>query len=139
VIGEWCNLGADTNTSNLKNNYDSVKLWSYAKNGFENTGLMFCGLMMGDYSKCGINTMFNTGTGTGVSANIFGDGYPRNFIPSFAWGGTAGFTTFQLNKVLETAGKAMARRNVVLGEWDKKILAEVFDRTTGERTWEKKS
>ncbi|MFM8744633.1 MAG: putative sugar nucleotidyl transferase, partial [Cytophagales bacterium] len=90
VIGEWCNFGADSNTSNLKNNYENVKLWSYAKNGFVDTGLMFCGLMMADHSKCGINTMFNTGTVTGVSANIFGDGFPRNIIPSFAWGGAAG-------------------------------------------------
>ena len=137
VIGEWCNLGADTNTSNLKNNYDSVKLWSYGKKGFQNTGLTFCGLMMGDHSKCGINTMFNTGTVTGVSANIFGAGYPRNFIPSFAWGGTAGFSTFQLARAFETAEKAMERRNVKLGEVDKKILKAVFEMTAAERTWER--
>lgn len=138
VIGEWCNLGADTNTSNLKNNYDPVKLWSYKKKGFQDTGLTFCGLMMGDYSKCGINTMFNTGTVTGVSANIYGAGYPRNFIPSFAWGGTAGFSTFQLAKVFETAAKAMERRNVVLSEDDKKILSAVFELTASERVWETK-
>lgn len=137
VIGEWCNLGADTNTSNLKNNYENVKIWSYRKGGFQNTGLMFCGLMMGDHSKCGINTMFNTGTVTGVSANIFGDGYPRTFIPSFAWGGAAGFSTFQLEKAFETAGKAMDRRHVVLGAADKKILETVFGRTAAERVWEK--
>ena len=139
VIGEWCNLGADTNTSNLKNNYEHVKIWNYRKGGFQNTGLMFCGLMMGDHSKCGINTMFNTGTVTGVSANIFGDGYPRTFIPSFAWGGAAGFSTFMLNKVFETAGRAMERRHVTLTEVDKKILTTLFEHTAAERVWEKKS
>ena len=139
VLGEWCNLGADTNTSNLKNNYDFVKLWNYPKQGFKSTGLQFCGLMMGDHSKCGINTMFNTGTVTGVSSNIFGDGYPRNFIPSFAWGGAAGFTTFQLNKAYETASKAMERRGQVLGDADKKILKHIFEMTATERVWEAKS
>ncbi|MBL7850827.1 MAG: GlmU family protein [Cyclobacteriaceae bacterium] len=137
VIGEWCNLGADTNTSNLKNNYEDVKLWNYRKGGFVRTGQMFCGLMMGDHSKCGINTMFNTGTVVGVSANIFGDGYPRNFIPSFAWGGAAGFSTFQLNKVFETAQRAMERRQVTLAEADKKILTSVFEQSASERVWEK--
>jgi UDP-N-acetylglucosamine diphosphorylase/glucosamine-1-phosphate N-acetyltransferase len=139
VIGEWCNLGADTNTSNLKNNYDAVKLWNYQKGGFKNTGLTFCGLMMGDHSKCGINTMFNTGSVAGVSANIFGDGYPRNFIPSFAWGGAAGFTTFQLDKAYETASKAMARRGQKLTDADKGILKTIFESTASERVWEKKS
>jgi UDP-N-acetylglucosamine diphosphorylase/glucosamine-1-phosphate N-acetyltransferase len=138
VIGEWCNLGADTNTSNLKNNYDAVKLWNYRKGGFQNTGLTFCGLMMGDHSKAGINTMFNTGTVIGVSSNIFGDGYPRNFIPSYAWGGAAGFTTFQLEKSYETASRAMARRNQTLTEADKNIMKYVFEKSAIERAWEKK-
>ncbi|MCS6974638.1 MAG: GlmU family protein [Cyclobacteriaceae bacterium] len=138
VIGEWCNLGADTNTSNLKNNYEYVKLWSYAKGGFVNTGLQFCGLMMGDHSKCGINTMFNTGTVVGVSANIFGDGFPRNFIPSFSWGGANGFTTYQINKALETAQRVMARRNRSLEETDIQILSHVFEITATYRVWEKK-
>ncbi len=138
VLGEWCNIGADTNTSNLKNNYENIKLWSYAKGGFKDTGLMFCGLMLGDHSKCGINTMFNSGTVVGVSASIFGDGYPRNFIPSFAWGGAAGFTTYQLNKALDTAAKAMERRNIVLSETDKAILKKVFDDSAQYRVWEKK-
>lgn len=129
VLGEWCNLGADTNTSNLKNNYDQVKLWSYAKRGFVSTGQQFCGLMMGDHSKCGINTMFNTGTVVGVSANVFGDGYPRNFIPSFSWGGAAGFIPYQLNKVFETAERVMSRRHVSLTELDKEILKHIFDST----------
>lgn len=138
VLGEWCNLGADTNTSNLKNNYENVKIWNYAKGGFHDTGLQFCGLMMGDHSKCGINTMFNTGTVVGVSANIFGDGFPRTFIPSFAWGGASGFTTFQLNKSFETASKVMARRNKPLDEVEKNILKHVFEQSAQNRIWEKK-
>jgi len=138
VIGEWCNLGADSNTSNMKNNYENIKIWSYAKNGFKDTGLMFCGLMLGDHSKCGINMMFNTGTVVGVSASIFGDGYPRNYIPSFAWGGAAGFTTYQLNKALDTALKAMARRNVDLTEEDRDILKTIYNDSAQYRVWEKK-
>ena len=129
VLGEWCNLGADTNTSNLKNNYDQVKLWSYAKRGFVSTGQQFCGLMMGDHSKCGINTMFNTGTVVGVSANVFGDGYPRNFIHSFSWGGSTGFVPYQLNKVFETAERVMSRRHVELTDIDKEILKHIFEST----------
>lgn len=137
VIGEWCNFGADSNTSNLKNNYENVKLWSYAKNGFIDTGLMFCGLMMADHSKCGINTMFNTGTVTGVSSNIFGDGFPRNIIPSYAWGGAAGFTTYQFEKAMHTAQKAMERRNIPLTELDREIYKFIFEATSKERVWEK--
>ncbi|MBL4888014.1 MAG: GlmU family protein, partial [Flavobacteriaceae bacterium] len=107
VIGEWCNLGADTNNSNLKNNYAEVRLWNYETQGFAKTGLQFCGLMMGDHSKCGINTMFNTGTVIGVSANIFGSGFPRNFIPSFSWGGSSGFTTYLTKKAFEVAKVVM--------------------------------
>ncbi|HWA34786.1 MAG TPA: GlmU family protein [Cyclobacteriaceae bacterium] len=138
VLGEWCNLGADTNTSNLKNNYDAVKLWNYGKKSFQSTGLTFCGLMMGDHSKAGINTMFNTGTVVGVCANIFGDGYPRNFVPSFAWGGAAGFDTFQLEKSFVTAAKAMERRQQTLTEVDKRILKNVYEGSVAERVWEKK-
>lgn len=126
VIGEWCNLGADTNTSNLKNNYLPVRIWSYVSQGFEDTGLQFCGLIMGDHSKAGINTMFNTGTVVGVASNIFGDGFPRNFIPSFSWGGAAGFTTHQLNKAIETAKIVMSRRNQEFTEQDRKILEHIF-------------
>jgi UDP-N-acetylglucosamine diphosphorylase/glucosamine-1-phosphate N-acetyltransferase len=129
IIGEWCNLGADTNNSNLKNNYAEVKLWSYASDRFENTGLQFCGLVMGDHSKCGINTMFNTGTVVGVSANIFGSGFPRNFLPSFSWGGANGTTTYALSKVFEVAEKVMERRGVELTDSDKEILTAVFDLT----------
>ena len=129
VIGEWCNLGADTNTSNLKNNYASVKLWSYAKQGFADTGLQFCGLMMGDHSKCGINTMFNTGTVVGVSANIFGAGFPRNFIPSFSWGGKNGFITYKFEKAIEVAKVVMKRRQKTLDVKEEQILKQIFDDT----------
>src|SRR5690606_7840722 len=127
VIGEWCNLGADTNNSNLKNNYAEVKLWDYEKEGFANTGLQFCGLMMGDHSKCGINTMFNTGTVVGVSANIFGSGFPRNFIPSFSWGGSGGFTTYNTEKAFEVAKVVMSRRNIEFSDLDAKILVHVVE------------
>ena len=134
VLGEWCNIGADSNTSNLKNNYAEVKLWNYQEERFTNTGLQFCGLMMGDHSKCGINTMFNTGTVIGVSANIFGSGFPRNFVPSFSWGGATGFTTYQLKKVFEVAKVVMKRRGLELTETDEKILHHVFDETSKNRT-----
>lgn len=127
VLGEWCNIGADTNNSNLKNNYAEVKVWNYARQRFIKSGLQFCGLIMGDHSKCGINTMFNTGTVVGVAANIFGSGFPRNFIPSFSWGGAAGMSTNQMNKVLETASLVMERRGVDLSEEDKAILQWIFD------------
>lgn len=130
VIGEWCNLGADTNNSNLKNNYAEVRLWDYETEGFSRTGLQFCGLMMGDHSKCGINTMFNTGTVVGVSANIFGSGFPRNFIPSFSWGGSGGFTTYKTDKAFEVAKVVMSRRDIELSEADTKILEHVFEETS---------
>lgn len=129
VLGEWCNLGADTNNSNLKNNYAEVRLWDYQTEGFAKTGLQFCGLMMGDHSKCGINTMFNTGTVIGVSANIFGSGFPRNFVPSFSWGGSAGFKTYTTNKAFEVATKAMERRDIEFTKQDQAILEEVFEQT----------
>ncbi|TDI79965.1 MAG: glucose-1-phosphate thymidylyltransferase [Bacteroidetes bacterium] len=130
VIGEWCNVGADTNTSNLKNDYSEVRLWDYETGEFANTGLQFCGLMMGDHSKCGINTMFNTGTVVGVSANIFGSGFPRNFIPSFSWGGSAGMTTYKTSKAFEVAKVVMARRDIEFGAEDEKILEHIFEETT---------
>lgn len=130
VIGEWCNLGADTNNSNLKNNYAEVRLWSYETEGFAKTGLQFCGLMMGDHSKCGINTMFNTGTVVGVSANIFGSGFPRNFIPSFSWGGSAGMTTYLTKKAFEVAQVVMSRRNIDFTQDDADILDHVFEESS---------
>ena len=129
VLGEWCNIGADSNNSNLKNNYEEVRLWSYETEGFAKTGLQFCGLMMGDHSKCGINTMFNTGTVVGVSANIFGSGFPRNFVPSYSWGGAAGFSTYITAKAFQTAKIVMARRNVEFTDQDAEILTHVFEET----------
>ena len=134
VLGEWCNIGADSNNSNLKNNYEEVKLWSYETENFAKTGLQFCGLMMGDHSKCGINTMFNTGTVVGVSTNIFGPGFPRNFVPSFSWGGASGFTTYITKKAFETAKLVMARRNIEFNEVEAKILENVFELT---KKWRK--
>ena len=127
VLGEWCNIGADSNNSNLKNNYAEVRIWNYNTENFARTGLQFCGLIMGDHSKCGINTMFNTGTVVGVSANIFGAGFPRNFIPGFSWGGSAGTSTYKLEKALETAEIVMKRRNIELTQEDRDILKHVFD------------
>jgi len=136
VLGEWCNIGADSNSSNLKNNYAEVKVYNYTTASFTPSGLQFCGLIMGDHSKCGINTMFNTGSVVGVSANIFGSGYPRTFIPSFAWGGASGFSTFKLEKQYDVAEKVMARRKQSLTELDKKILGHIFHSSAKYRTWE---
>jgi len=127
VIGEWCNLGADTNNSNLKNNYGDVDLWSYSEEKSKNTGLQFCGLVMGDHSKAGINTMFNTGTVVGVSANIFGGDFPPKFIPSFSWGGAQWLRTFTFDKGLEVAQKMMERRGIKLSENDISVLKYVYE------------
>ena len=135
VIGEWCNIGADTNNSNLKNNYAEVKLWDYETGRFAKTGLQFCGLMMGDHSKCGINTMFNTGTVIGVSANIFGSGFPRNFVPSFSWGGASGFIEYKTNKVFEVAEVVLKRRGLIFDEKEQKILEHVFQETKKYRNY----
>ena len=129
IIGQWCNLGADTNNSNLKNNYDDVKIWNYSSESFLQTGLQFCGLIMGDHSKCGINTMFNTGTVVGVGANIFGSGFPRNFIPSFSWGGSSGFIIHKLEKFFSTAEKVMKRRGIAFSDIDKQVLMQVYNMT----------
>ncbi len=129
VLGEWCNLGADTNNSNLKNNYAEVRMWNYPQERFISTGLQFCGLVMGDHSKTGINTMFNTGTIVGVCSNIFGAGFPRNFIPSFSWGGAEDLTVYLLNKAYEVAELVMKRREIALKECDKQILKTIFDKT----------
>ena len=138
VIGEWCNIGADSNNSNLKNNYEEVRLWNYSTGGFAKTGTQFCGLFMADHSKCGINTMFNTGTVIGVSANIFGDGFPRQFVPSFSWGGANGFSTYKTEKAFQTAEKVMERRGLNLEAQDRLILLRVFEDSAKYRPWEKK-
>ena len=129
VLGEWCNIGADSNNSNLKNNYAKVRIWNYETERFDPTGLQFCGLMMGDHSKTAINTMFNTGTVIGVSCNIFTPGFPRNFVPSFSWGGSSGFSAYQPEKAFEAAEVMMARRGVAFTEEDARLLKQVFEDT----------
>ncbi|MGB5701123.1 GlmU family protein [Muriicola sp.] len=134
VLGEWCNIGADSNNSNLKNNYAKVRLWNYATERFEQTGLQFCGLMMGDHSKTAINTMFNTGTVIGVNCNIYVPGFPRNFVPSFSWGGASGFSTYQTSKAFEAAEVMMARRGRIFDEKEAAIMEHVFELT---KKWRK--
>lgn len=134
VLGEWCNIGADSNNSNLKNNYAKVRLWNYATERFDQTGLQFCGLMMGDHSKTAINTMFNTGTVIGVNCNIYVPGFPRNFIPSFSWGGASGFSTYHTRKAFEAAEVMMARRGKTFDEKEASILEHVFEIT---KKWRK--
>lgn len=129
ALGQWCNIGADSNNSNLKNNYAEVRLWDYEKESFRKTGLQFCGLIMADHVKCAINTMFNTGTVIGVGANIFGAGFPRNFVPDFAWGGSQGFEEYGLNKMFETTTKVFERRNVPFDEIEEEILSNIFEWT----------
>lgn len=127
VIGEWCNLGAGAVASNLKNDYSEIKLWNYPTRRFLPTHLQFCGLIMGDHSKAGINTMFNTATVIGVGVNIHGAGFPRNFVASFSEGGTAGFTDVQLPKFYAIAEKMMARRGRLLTEADKTIFEAIYN------------
>lgn len=126
VIGEWCNLGADTNSSNLKNNYATVKLWNYKSKKFTDTGLQFAGVIMGDHAKTAINTQLNTGTVVGLAANIFKNGFPPNLVENFSWGGMKGDEKFKLEKAIEVAEKAMIRRKIILSEADKKILGYIF-------------
>lgn len=139
VIGEWCNLGADTNCSNLKNNYDEVKIWDEHSKKATSTGLTFCGLLMGDHSKCGINTMFNTGTVAGVSCNIFGAGFQEKFIPSFCWGGPEGITTYAIDRAIETANRMMGRRGKRLNAAEQEMLRYIFEHTAEQRNWFAKS
>lgn len=134
VLGEWCNIGADSNNSNLKNNYAKVRLWNYATEKFDQTGLQFCGLMMGDHSKTAINTMFNTGTVIGVNCNIYVPGFPRNFIPSFSWGGATGFSSYLPKKAFEVAKVMMARRGVEFNQIEADILTHIFEDT---KKWRK--
>lgn len=127
IIGEWCNLGADTNSSNLKNNYSNVAAYSYETEKIEKTAIQFMGLIMGDHSKCGINTMFNTATVCGVSCNIFGGDFPPKYIPSFTWGGANGFEKFDLEKAIEAAKAMMVRRHIDFTEGDRKIFEKLFN------------
>ncbi len=134
VLGEWCNLGADTNNSNLKNNYGEVKLYNYPEKTAKGTGLQFCGLIMGDHSKSGINTMFNTGSVVGVSSNVFGGGFPETFIPDFSWGGSDGMATYKLDKALDVATRVYDRRSLPFNEKDTKILSQIFELTKALRS-----
>lgn len=134
VVGEWCNFGADSNCSNLKNNYDKIKVWSEDQQGLIDTGLQFCGLMMGDHSKCGINTMFNTGTVVGVSANIFGAGFPDKHVPSFTWGACDSSDIYQFDKAMETAARMMERRGKQLSAAETAMLQYIFNTTTKNET-----
>lgn len=135
VIAEWCNLGSDTNTSNLKNTYEPVRLWNYPQSSFVSTGLTFCGLIMGDYSKCGINTMFNTGTVVGVNCNIFGSGFQRNYIPSFRWGGTGRQSNYQIEKAFEVAKIVYGRRGKEFDKVEQDLLKAVFNLTAGNKSY----
>lgn len=129
VLGEWCNLGAGTTTSNLKNSYGTTQMYSYAKRQMVNTGRQFLGLIMGDHSKAGINTTFNTATMVGVSANIFGADFPDKFIPSFTWGGAGGFEKYQLEKAMEVASRVMGRRNMMFDEVEQRIFRHIYEET----------
>jgi len=133
VLGEWCNIGADTNASNLKNTYDEVKVWNYSSGRFEKSGQQFCGLIMGDHSKCGINTMFNTGTVVGVGCNLFGAGFPRQFVPDFSWGGAQGFVTHKLDSVHKTAALVLPRRKREYGDFEKQVMEYAFTITAALR------
>ena len=126
VIGHWCNFGADSNTSNLKNNYGIVKSWDYFSNEFESTETKYCGLIIGDHSKCGINTMFNTGSVVGSFVNIFDSGFPPKFVPSFSWGGKSGFETYKFDKAIEVAKIVMNRRAVELDDQTINIYKHFF-------------
>ncbi len=127
VVGSWCNLGADTNTSNLKNNYGPVRVWNYDSETQQDTGLQFHGLVMGDHSKAGINTMFNTGAVVGVCSNVYGSGFPQKFIPSFSWGSAEGFIDFDLDRAYEMARAMTARRGVPFTEVDMAIFKAIFE------------
>ena len=127
IIGEWCNLGAGTTVSNLKNNYSNVRMWDHTTQSMRDTGLQFLGMVMGDHSKAGIQSMFNTGTMVGVACNIFGEGFPPKFIPSFSWGGASGLVPHRMEEAMETATRVMARRDITFGETDEKIFRNVFN------------
>jgi len=133
VIGEWCNVGADSNTSNLKNTYDEVRLWNYSTQTFIGTGLQFCGTIMGDHVKCGINTMFNTGTVIGCGANIFGAGFQRNFIASFSWGGPSGMSTYKIEKAIDVAKRIYQRRGLEFSNKNQEVLMSVYELTHNNR------
>jgi UDP-N-acetylglucosamine diphosphorylase/glucosamine-1-phosphate N-acetyltransferase len=127
VIGEWCNLGADSNASNLKNNYAPIRVWDYEKLTFIDSGLQFCGLLMGDHTKCGISTMFNSGTVVGVGSNLFGHGYHRNYVPSFSYGhAQTGYDRYRIDKIVETARVVFSRRQKTFDDIEEGILRHLY-------------
>ena len=130
VIGQWCNIGSATDASNLKNNYSKVRIWNYTSKNFAKSELQFCGLLMGDYSRCGIHSMFNTATVIGVNANVFGTGFPRTFIPSFSYGGAQGLKTYAFSKAMEANRMMMDRKGKQLSELDLEILKDVFEQSS---------
>jgi len=133
-LGRWCNLGADTNISNLKNNYGEISAYAPAEDAFVPTGRRFAGLLMGDHSKCAINTMFNTGTVVGTYCNLYGGDFPPQYLPPFSWGGPhAGFSTYRLSKALEVAEHVMSRRDRSLTDADRTLLSTLFEETAAER------
>ena len=134
IIGEWCNIGAGTSNSNLKNNYETVKMWDYNEKKFKDTQEQFLGLFFGDHSKCAINTSFNTGTTVGINCNIFGSSFPRNYVPSFSWGGSSGYKDYNVKKAIETAKKVMSRRSIKMSSHYENMLIEVFDMTSSFRS-----
>ena len=125
VLGQWCNLGADTNVSNLKNTYNTIQLWDYQKGGYSSSGLQFCGVLMGDHSKTAINTQLNSGTTIGVFANLFSAGFPSKYIPNFAWGVSA--DKYRLDEAFSVAERVMARRGIAFDEKEQDILQWLFD------------
>ncbi|PPL02452.1 putative sugar nucleotidyl transferase [Parapedobacter indicus] len=133
VMGEWCNWGADTNNSNLKNNYKSIRLYDYRNSGYRDSGLQFCGAIMADHVRCAVNTTFNTGTVVGVGANVFGAGMPPTYVPDFSWAGPDGFSTYRLDKFFETASLVYERRNLEFNETERKLLTAVFELTRKHR------
>lgn len=133
-LGSWCNLGAGTNNSNLKNSYGEVSAYAPEDQRFVDTGRQFVGLFMGDHSKCGINTMFNTGTVIGTNCNLFGGDFPPRYLPPFSWGGPSrGFTEYRLDKAQSVAERVMARRDTSFTEADRSLLTALFERTRSER------
>ena len=134
LVGEWCNVGAGSNFSNLQNNYKTIKQWHYPTKKFRDTTLQFCGIVMGDYTKCSIGSVFNTGTVAGIGCNLFGEGFHRQFIPSFSYGGKhAGYTTNNLEKMLETAEIACQRKGVILSDKDKRIITYLYQQAQNNR------
>lgn len=137
VIGEWCNLGADTNCSNMKNNWSDIKIWNYVSGDFKESGQMKAGLFMGDFSMSGINTMFNTGTIVGLCCNVFGSEMSSKFIPSFSWGGGKDFNSYKPDKAFATIEKMMRSKGKFLNSEDRLLLLKVFEETAKYRFWEK--